>query len=129
MTQAIDDPSSVYGRIGEDGFDRLVAAFYRQVRLDDVVGPMYPPGDWAGAQQRLRDFLVMRFGGPGRYLERRGHPRLRARHVPFPIDRQARDRWVQMMDAAIDEAKLPDDAAWTLRVFFDQAGTFLINRG
>ena len=47
---------------------------------------MYPADDLAGAEQRLRDFLIGRFGGPPRYIEQRGHPRLRMRHMPFAID-------------------------------------------
>ena len=84
----------VYARIGEDGFARLVRAFYAQVPGDDVLGRMYPAHDLAGAEERLRDFLVGRFGGPPRYMEQRGHPRLRMRHMPFAIDTAARNRWV-----------------------------------
>ena len=85
------DEAAIYSMIGEDGFIRLVAAFYRQVPQDDVLGKMYPPEDLAGAEARLRDFLIYRFGGPQKYIEERGHPMLRARHLPFRIDRAARD--------------------------------------
>ena len=54
----------VYALVGEDGFARLVAGFYRRVAADDVLGPMYPKHDLAGAELRLREFLVQRFGGP-----------------------------------------------------------------
>ena len=81
----------VYSMIGMEGFTRLVAAFYRQVPQDDILGPMYPTTDLLGAEQRLRDFLIGRFGGPQTYIEQRGHPRLRARHSPFHINQAARD--------------------------------------
>ena len=119
----------VYNRIGEEGFARLVAAFYRHVRSDDLLGPMYPPHDLSGAEQRLRDFLVGRLGGPQRYIAQRGHPRLRMRHMPFAVDLAARDRWVALMNAALDEAALEPDSAATLRGFFADTATFLINRG
>jgi hemoglobin len=118
----------LYGRLGEAGFARLTAAFYRRVRTDDLLGPMYPEDDWDGAEQRLRDFLVQRFGGPPRYSQQRGHPRLRMRHAPFPITPAARDRWLELMDAAMEEAELPGDAAAMLRPFFTQVATFMINR-
>ena len=54
----------IYSMIGAEGFARLVAAFYRQVPQDDLLGPMYPASDLPGAEQRLRDFLIGRFGGP-----------------------------------------------------------------
>lgn len=122
------DESLIHERIGEDGFQRLVAGFYARVREDDLLGPMYPQDDWEGAEQRLCDFLVGRFGGPPRYMEQRGHPRLRMRHAPFPLDQAARDRWVEHMGAALQEAGLPDEVAGHLRAFFGQTATFLINR-
>ncbi len=119
--------SEIYAAIGEDGFTRLVAAFYRQVPGDDILGPMYPPHDLVGAEQRLRDFLVGRFGGPLRYIEQRGHPRLRMRHAPFPIDPAARDRWVQLMFRALEEAGLPNEVEALLRPFFEDVATMMIN--
>ena len=118
----------IYALIGEDGFARLVAAFYRQVPDDDILGPMYPPQDLAGAQQRLCDFLVGRFGGPSRYIEARGHPRLRMRHLPFAITAAARQRWLQLMTRALDEAELPSPADALLREFFSSVATMLTNR-
>jgi hemoglobin len=117
----------VFAVMGEDGFERLVRAFYAQVPGDDVLGAMYPADDLSGAEQRLRDFLVYRFGGPQRYIEQRGHPRLRQRHHAFKLDQRARDRWVSLMDRAIDAAKLPADAEAVLRSFFHQTATFLMN--
>lgn len=117
----------IYGQIGEQGFERLVAAFYQQVPGDDILGAMYPKEDLPGAEQRLKDFLVGRFGGPPRYMEQRGHPRLRMRHMPFKLDQRARDRWVQLMDKALDEAKLPKESEDFLRGFFHHMATFLMN--
>jgi hemoglobin len=120
--------ADVYGRIGEEGFERLVRRFYAQVPGDPILGPMYPKDEMDAAEGRLRDFLVGRFGGPARYVERRGHPRLRMRHMPFTINAAARDRWVMLMDRALDEAALPSDATALLREFFQSTATFLINR-
>ncbi len=122
------EENEIYAAIGDEGFTRLAAAFYRQVAADDILGPMYPAADLSGAEARLRDFLMFRFGGSMRYVELRGHPRLRMRHAPFPVDQKARDRWLQLMRAAIDEAALPPEAAKILDTFFDSTSTFLINR-
>ncbi len=123
------DDSQIYATIGEDGFHRLVALFYRQVPADDILGPMYPKADLAAAEERLRDFLVGRFGGPTRYIEQRGHPRLRMRHAPFPIGPEARDRWMELMGKALDAAHLPPDVTAFLRDFFDAVATMMVNRG
>jgi hemoglobin len=118
----------IYSAIGQAGFERLAEAFYRQVPADEVLGSMYPAHDLAGAKQRLRDFLIGRFGGPQIYIEQRGHPRLRIRHAPFAIGQTARDRWLQLMTHALDEAALPEEPRRMLQSFFESTTTFLINR-
>jgi hemoglobin len=118
----------VYSMIGSEGFTRLVAAFYRRIPQDDLLGPMYPAQDLPGAEQRLRDFLIGRFGGPQTYIEQRGHPRLRARHSPFPIDQTARNRWMRLMTSALQEAALPEEAERVLSKFLEGMSTFMINR-
>jgi hemoglobin len=123
------DEMNLYAMIGEEGFARLVGAFYRQVPHDDILGRMYPAENLHGAEERLRDFLIGRFGGPQRYIERRGHPRLRMRHAPFYIDQTARDRWMQLMNNALAEAALPAEAEQFLREFLANTATFMINRG
>jgi hemoglobin len=114
--------------IGPEGFTRLVAAFYRQIPQDDLLKAMYPPQDLEGAEQRLRDFLIYRFGGPPSYIEQRGHPRLRARHATFPIDQAASDRWMQLMSKALAKAALPPAAEQVLRQFLEATAASLINQ-
>jgi hemoglobin len=122
------DDQEIFNAVGEDGFVRLIAAFYKQVPADDVLGPMYPAGDLAGAETRLRDFLIGRFGGPQRYVEQRGHPRLRMRHMPFAVDTAARERWMRLMSNALDEVAFPPDVDALLREFFLGVSAMLINR-
>ena len=119
--------ADVYTALGDAGFTRLVADFYRRVRADDVIGPLYPPDDWANAEWRLRQFLIQRFGGPTTYGEHRGHPRLRMRHMPFPIGPAHRDRWLELMAAAMGEAGVPADVAAALWPYFVQTATAMMN--
>ena len=125
----IMNEEQIFSVVGEEGFARLVAAFYRQVYSDDILGPMYPEDDREGAEQRLRDFLIYRFGGPQRYIEQRGHPRLRARHMPFRINQAARDRWMQLMGKALTDCAIPPEAEQYLRTFLEQMSSFMINQG
>ena len=127
MSMAPLHEDEVFALVGEEGFRNLISAFYRQIPGDDILGPMYPEQDLAGAEERLCDFLIFRFGGPPRYLESRGHPRLRMRHHPFRIDQQARDRWMLLMERAFLETDLPDRAVAVLRPYFEQVATFMIN--
>ncbi|MFO1052308.1 MAG: globin [Planctomycetota bacterium] len=128
MTETPVDPvGDVVSIVGESRIREMVAAFYRRVRQDDLIGPMYPEQDFAGAEQRLAGFLVQRFGGSGEYSRQRGHPRLRMRHAPFQVDRSARDRWMKLMGAAIAEVELEDSVRARVHTFLDEVATFLIN--
>ena len=118
----------IYATLGETGFTRLTSAFYRRMRNDDLVGAMYPDDDWDGAEARLRDFLLFRFGADERYLVKRGHPRLRARHLPFRIGTAERDRWVELMQEAADEVVDDDFIRESLMTFFAQVADFLRNQ-
>ena len=118
----------IYQLLGVDVLTAIVASFYRRVPTDPILGPMYPARDLAGAEQRLRSFLIYRFGGPPDYLRDRGHPRLRIRHAPFALDQAARDRWMALMLAAIDEQPTAAPHRAYLERFLGDIATFLINR-
>lgn len=121
--------STLYERVGGDEFfNGLVDRFYDGVAREPLLRAMYPD-DLDEARSHLRLFLVQYFGGPQDYNRQRGEPRLRLRHMRFPIDTAARDLWVATMNAAIEEADCqPNDAA-LLRQYFAGTATFLINRG
>ena len=112
-------------------FEKLVGGFYAQVREDDLIGPMYPQQDWEGAQQRLTWFLVQYWGGPQLFSEQRGHPRLRMRHAPYPIDMAAHDRWLELMSnslARIDEETIPPAYRAMIWDHMERVAAMLINR-
>ena len=122
------DESFVRAQMTGDDLRRLTAAFYSRVKTDDVIGPMYPPDDFAAAEQRLADFLCFRLLGEQKYIEERGHPRLRMRHAPFSIGIAERDRWLSLMDAAIEETGVPELSVAVLRALFRQIADFMRNR-
>ena len=125
---AVSDELPIYQLLGQERLEAIVAAFYRRVPEDEVLAPMYPAHDLAGAEQRLRSFLVYRFGGPQTYLQERGHPRLRMRHMPFAVDERARDRWMALMMAAVDEVGVDPEHRAYLEGFLGDIATFLRNR-
>mgnify|MGYP001280767165 FL=1 len=118
----------IFDLLGVEALSAIVAGFYRRVPDDDILGPMYPPADLAGAEERLRSFLIYRFGGPPDYLRDRGHPRLRMRHAPFAVDQAARDRWMELMMASVDEQELAPEHRAYLEEFLGGIATFLVNR-
>lgn len=118
----------VLNTCGEAGIRAMVAAFYRQVPTDDLLGPMYPDDDWQGAEDRLAEFLLFRLGASNAYVEKRGHPRLRMRHAPFHIGIAERDRWLKLMTTAMEETAVPHRARAFLDPFFAQIADFMRNQ-
>ena len=120
---------SIYQLVGgHETFVRLCDAFYGRVETDPVLRPLYPDGPLDESKEHLALFLSQFFGGPDEYSQRRGHPRLRARHLPFSIGRKERDVWVQHMLAALDESGIREPAYAAMKQYFEDAATFLINR-
>jgi hemoglobin len=113
---------------GEEAFRRLVDRFYEGVADDPLLRPLYPEEDLSGARERLTLFLVQYWGGPQTYSERRGHPRLRLRHVPFAIGRAERDAWLRHMRDAVDLLGLAEPVRAELLRYFEAAATAMINR-
>lgn len=107
---------------GEAFFERLVTAFYRAVEEDTILRPMYPD-DLADSHHHFATFLIQYWGGPRTYMEERGHPRLRMRHVPYRITAVARDAWLDAMTAAIASVRseLTDTQFTELTAYFDMA--------
>ena len=109
-------------------FEQLVDAFYRRVADDDVLLPLYRDApDLSGARERLTLFLAQYWGGPSTYSERRGHPRLRMRHMPFHVGPVQRDRWLTLMAAAVDEVCPDPDVARELMEYFVPTAEHLRN--
>jgi hemoglobin len=113
---------------GEETFRRLVHRFYEGVADDPALRPLYPEEDLGPAEERLRLFLIQYWGGPRTYGERRGHPRLRMRHAPFPIGGPERDAWLAHMRAAVDELELPEPLEKMLWDYLVMAANSMINK-
>ena len=112
-------------------FFDLVDRFYDRLRADPVVGGMFPVDEqeFALAKRHQALFLLQFFGGPPQYGVERGHPRLRMRHQPFPIDEAARDAWVGHMRAELEAtAAFSAEARLEMMTYFENAATFMRNR-
>jgi len=122
-----DAEQSVYEMIGGDEtFQALVDTFYASVEADDLLRPLFPTVLEPGKRWQFL-FLTQYFGGPPRYALERGHPRLRMRHSPFPIDQTARDRWLAHMLAAIDAVGISEPARGIMREYFERASAHMMN--
>lgn len=122
------DPDSFFAQVGgHPTFKKLVDVFYDGVAADPLLRPMYPEEDLGPAKIRLQLFLEQYWGGPKTYGEHRGHPRLRMRHRPFPIDFEARDRWLHHMRVAVDSLELSPLHESTLWDYLERAAHSLVN--
>lgn len=124
----MDKQQSFYEQVGgEETFRRLVHRFYQGVAADPLLRPMYPGDDLGPAEERLALFLMQYWGGPRTYSEARGHPRLRMRHAPFPVDRAAHDAWLRHMREAVASLDLPPELERPLWDYLVYAAGSLLN--
>jgi hemoglobin len=112
---------------GEDFFVKLVDGFYQGIESDEVLSAMYQGHDLVQARRHLALFLQQYWGGPTTYQTERGHPRLRMRHMPFVIDADARDRWLNHMQASLEKLEMPLDARQDLWEYLVAAANSLVN--
>ncbi len=113
---------------GEETFRRLTQRFYAEVQADPQLRAVYPSRDLGPAEEHLRLFLIQYWGGPATYNERRGHPRLRMRHVHFAIGEAERDAWLAHMRTALDELALDAEHDQQLWDYLVMAAHSLVNQ-
>lgn len=131
-----DDPAaaksaSPYERLGGDaGVRDLVDAFYDRMDLEPSFAGIRAlhHATLDGSRDKLYWFLSGWLGGPQLYVERFGHPRLRARHLPFPITSAERDAWLACMRMALDDVQAPDDLIAPLMEAFRGTADWMRNR-
>lgn len=118
---------TIYEVVGGDPtFQKLVERFYAHVEADEKLRAMFPEDLEPGKRWQFL-FLTQFFGGPQRYGEERGHPRLRMRHNPFPISQEARVTWLTHMLTAIDEVGIEEPARTVMRDYFERGSAFMVN--
>lgn len=120
-TSSIDATARTpYQALGDaQGVRALVDRFYDLMDLEPEYAALRAlhPSTLDGSRDKLFWFLSGWLGGPNLYVERFGHPRLRARHLPYAIDTEARDAWMSCMRRALAEC----DVAPALRTKLDEA--------
>ena len=120
--------ATIYERVGGyQFFVELVERFYQFVEADLSLRPLYPE-DLEPGKAHLAAFLAQYWGGPHRYSLERGHPRLRQRHMTFPIDEKERDTWLTHMVSALDSMDILVDVATLMEDYFKSTATLMINR-
>jgi hemoglobin len=116
---------------GEASVHRLTERFYDLMDLEPAYAQLRAVhgSDLSNARQRLFWFLCGWLGGPQHYTERFGHPRLRARHMPFAIGITERDQWLACMDQAMGECGVDAGLRKRLNESFFQTADWMRNQG
>jgi hemoglobin len=109
---------------GYSKIEELVNRFYDLMELDSQFAELRKvhPIQLDSSREKLTMFLSGWTGGPNLYIEKYGHPKLRARHLPYPINLEMRDQWLRCMGQAMNDVQMPEPL-WErlLKAFFDTA--------
>ena len=123
---------SIYTYLGGDQTIRSICArFYElmdQLPQAKEIRAMHPQ-DLSSSEEKLFLFLCGWFGGPQRYIETYGHPRLRARHLPFAINTAAADAWMTCMRISLAEHIPNKDVRLQIEDIFARMATHMRNQG
>ncbi len=123
--------NTIYEQIGgEENIRRLVDRFYdlMDTRPEAAGIRRLHPEDLSQSREKLYLFLVGWTGGPPLYVQKYGHPRLRARHLPFPIGEAERDQWLLCMNQALDEVVEKALLKQQISLAFGQLADFMRNK-
>jgi hemoglobin len=116
--------------MGEDNIFQMIEDLYRELETSSI-RDMFPT-DMVAASRRSAAFFVGLLGGPPLYHERYGSPMLRARHLPFPIDEQARQEWLACFDRVLENAvetyRFPAEHLAGFQTFLHEFSKWMVNR-
>ena len=128
---SLNQPSPFEPLGGETGVRALVDRFYDLMDSEvqaQGIRALHPP-DLSESREKLFLFLCGWLGGPQLYIERYGHPRLRARHLPFPIGESERDQWLSCMNRALQEQVEDERLRAQLQNSFAHTANHMRNQG
>ncbi len=131
MTDDIETSSNAFDLIGgEAAVHALVERFYDLMDLERGFTELRAAHgtELDSARQKLSWFLTGWMGGPQHYVERFGHPRLRARHMPFKIGILERDQWLACMDQAMGDTGVNAELRARLNASFFQTADWMRNQ-
>ncbi len=118
---------TLYDHLGDDNLMKLVTHFYDLVQKNLILSPLFKD-DFDRIRDKQFCFLSQFLGGPPRYNEKYGHPRMRMRHLPHPIDEKAKEEWLKCMKEAIQTLEISDDLKTALYNCFPAVAQHMVNR-
>lgn len=111
--------------VGEAEIRRLLQLHYANLAGTELAG-MFPE-DMQDSADRSADFFIQAMGGPPYYAEKHGPPRMRARHMPFPITPRAREIWLDCFRRALDALPFPAEHRAGFEEFLESFSAWMVN--
>lgn len=100
--QGILPNDKIYSIMGEEAIFQMLEDFYAELEKSSIRSMF--PADMKKASKRSAAFFVFILGGPPLYQQHYGPPRMRQRHMPFPIDEEARQVWLSCFKTILKDA-------------------------
>ncbi len=128
--EIVSPSRAIYAKMGEANIVRMIEDFYAELEKSSI-RPMFPK-DMRTSAQKSAAFFVGLLGGPPLYHQRYGNPMMRARHLPFPINRAARDEWLACFERVLEHAPerylFPPEDLEGFRAFLRSFSLWMMNR-
>tara|TARA_B110000046_G_scaffold150420_1_gene158801 strand:- start:2021 stop:2395 length:375 start_codon:yes stop_codon:yes gene_type:complete len=118
---------TLYELIGENRLQELINSFYAKVFVNPILYPLFNQTDAESIKDKQYRFLTQFLGGPQRYMEKYGTPKMRHRHIPHAITNEAKDEWLHLMEASIQELDLAENLKVALYNCFPQVAQHMVN--
>jgi hemoglobin len=129
--QQIPSPSrEIFAAMGQENITRMIEDFYGELETSSIRGMF--PRDLRASATKSAAFFVGLLGGPPLYHQRYGNPMMRARHLPFPINRANRDEWLACFERVLENAperySFPPEHLEGFREFLRGFSLWMMNR-
>jgi hemoglobin len=119
---------TIYEKLGDERLAKLINAFYEAVFHSEVIGPLFKETEKEVIKDKQYCFLTQFLGGPPRYNEKYGNPKMRMRHLPHAIDENAKEEWLRLMKAAIQTLDWEEENKNALYNCFPNLANHMMNR-
>ena len=119
---------TLYDHLGDERLQELINRFYARVFESPVIGTLFNRTDAETIKDKQYCFLTQLLGGPQRYSEKYGQPKMRMRHFPHAITQEAKDEWLSLMEKSINELEMSKELKKALYLVFPKIAQHMVNR-
>ncbi|WP_070137578.1 globin domain-containing protein [Crocinitomix algicola] len=124
----MEETKTLYELVGDERLLKILQAFYARVFKSEIIGPLFNQTNANEIIDKQYRFLTQFLGGPPRYNNKYGHPRMRMRHMPHKITQEAKEEWLKLMKESIWEVKdMNEELKTALYNCFPQVAQHMVN--